>query len=85
MVSHVLLQSLSKLQKKHDDLTLEMIAEARNLDVARRDADIAVRMSRPVKELRAVARRLTALDFAVYGPGGTDPRRPGRGWRAIRA
>jgi DNA-binding transcriptional LysR family regulator len=75
MVSHVLLPSLSKLQEKHNDLTLELIAEARNLDVARRDADIAVRMSRPVKEQRAVARRLTALDFAIYGPVGADPRR----------
>lgn len=75
MVSHVLLPSLSKLQEKHNDLTLELVAEARNLDVARRDADIAVRMSRPVKELRAVARRLTTLDFAIYGPAGADPRR----------
>jgi DNA-binding transcriptional LysR family regulator len=75
MVSHVLLPLLSKLQEKHNDLTLEVIAEARNLDVARRDADIAVRMSRPVKEQRAVARRLTTLDFAVYGPAGADPHR----------
>jgi DNA-binding transcriptional LysR family regulator len=75
MVSHVLLPSLSKLQEKHNDLTLELIAEARNLDVARRDADIAVRMSRPVKEQRAVARRLTSLDFAVYGPADADPHR----------
>ena len=74
MVSHVLLPSLSKLQEKHNELTLELIAEARNVDVARRDADIAVRMSRPVKELRAVARRLTTLDFAVYGPAGADAR-----------
>jgi DNA-binding transcriptional LysR family regulator len=75
MVSHVLLPSLSKLQEKHNELTLELVAEARNVDVARRDADIAVRMSRPVKEQRAVARRLTALDFAIYGPAGADPRR----------
>jgi len=75
MVSHVLLPSLTKLQEKHNDLTLELIAEARNVDVARRDADIAVRMSRPVKEQRAVARRLTTLDFAVYGPAGADARR----------
>ena len=74
MVSHVLFPSLSKLQEKHNELTLELIAEARNVDVARRDADIAVRMSRPVKELRAVARRLTTLDFAVYGPAGADAR-----------
>jgi DNA-binding transcriptional LysR family regulator len=75
MVSHVLLPSLTKLQEKHNALTLELIAEARNVDVARRDADIAVRMSRPVKEQRAVARRLTTLDFAVYGPAGADARR----------
>lgn len=74
IVSHVLLPSLSKLQQKHQNLTLELIAESRNLDVARRDADIAVRMSRPVKEQHAVARRLTALDFAVYGPAGANSR-----------
>jgi DNA-binding transcriptional LysR family regulator len=33
-----------------------------------------VRMSRPVKEQSAVARRLTTLDFAVYGKAGIDPR-----------
>jgi DNA-binding transcriptional LysR family regulator len=74
MVSHVMLPSLTKLQEKHNDLILELIAEARNVDVARRDADIAVRMSRPVKEQRAVARRLTTLDFAVYGPAGANHR-----------
>lgn len=73
MVSHVLVPSLPRLRAKHSELALEMIAEARNLDVARRDADIGVRMSRPVKEQRAVARRLTALDFAVYGPADADP------------
>ena len=77
MVSHVLIPALPGLRETHNELTVEMMAEPRNLDVARRDADIAVRMSRPVKEQRAVARRLATLDFAVYGPAGADPRRLG--------
>jgi DNA-binding transcriptional LysR family regulator len=75
MVNHVMVPSLKNLQEKHNALTLELIAEARNVDVMRREADIAVRMSRPVKEQRAVARRLTTLEFAVYGRTGIDPRR----------
>ena len=74
MVNHVLVPSLIRLQEKHTALTVELIAEARNVDVMRREADIAVRMSRPVKEQRAVARRLTTLNFAVYGQAGADPR-----------
>ena len=52
MVDHVLVPSLIKLQEKHTALTVELIAEAKNVDVMRREADIAVRMSRPVKEQR---------------------------------
>ena len=74
MVNHVLVPSLIKLQEKHTALTVELIAEAKNVDVMRREADIAVRMSRPVKEQRAVARRLTTLNFAVYGQAGAGPR-----------
>jgi len=74
MVNHVMVPSLKSLQDKHSALTLELIAEARNVDVMRREADIAVRMSRPVKEQRAVARRLATLEFAVYGRAGVDPR-----------
>ena len=42
MVNHVLVPSLIKLQEKHTALTVELIAEAKNVDVMRREADIAV-------------------------------------------
>jgi len=75
MVSHVLLPALHPLSAEHSAITLELIAEPQNVDVANRDSDMSIRMGRPVRELRAVAHRLTELDFGVYGPKGADARR----------
>ncbi|MGF1609855.1 MAG: LysR family transcriptional regulator [Kiloniellales bacterium] len=49
-------------------LRVELIAEPRDLSLTRREADIALRLARPRKGVRAVARRIGRLDYAVYGP-----------------
>lgn len=58
-------QVLSELRRKHGSLQLEVISEARHVDLARREADIGIRNARsssPVLVERAVGR----LRFGLY-------------------
>ncbi|HEX7700482.1 MAG TPA: LysR family transcriptional regulator [Kofleriaceae bacterium] len=59
-------QVLAELHRKHPQLELEVVAEKRYVDLARREADIAIRnakSSSPVVIDRTVGR----LQFALYG------------------
>ncbi len=64
-----------RLSRMHPGLTLEVIAEPRNLSVMRREADIALRHARPREDRQAITRRIGNLDYAVYGPTASDARR----------
>jgi DNA-binding transcriptional LysR family regulator len=75
IVSRLILPGLGALIDAHPGLMLEIIADARNLSVMRRDADIALRLARPDREQQAIARRLTHLSYAVYAPARRGARR----------
>lgn len=49
----------------HPDIDIELIAESRNLSLARRETDLALRLGRPVQG-ELLARRLADLPYAVY-------------------
>ncbi len=68
VVNRVLVPALPRLFRDHPQLRVELIAEPRDLSLTKREADIALRLARPRKEVRAVARRIGRLDYAVYGP-----------------
>lgn len=70
LINRLLVPALAELYAAHPHLVVELGSEPRNLDVTKRDADIAVRLSRPHREHRALARRLATFGFAVYGPSG---------------
>ncbi len=70
IVNRVLVPALPQLLRKHPQLQIELIAEPRDLSLTKRDADIALRLARPRKEFRAIARCIGRLDYAVYGPSG---------------
>lgn len=78
LANRLLAPALPRLAARHPRLTVEIVAEPRNLSLTRREADMALRLARPTAEQRAVARRVGALDWAVFTParGGT------RGWIA---
>lgn len=67
ILNHVLVTALPNLLRKHPKLQIELIAEPRDLSLTKREADIALRLARPTEEVRAVARRIGRLDYAVYG------------------
>ena len=60
-----LAERLGVLTRQHPGLELDVVATSRNLGLARREAEIALRLARPgAGEL--VARRIATLDYGFY-------------------
>lgn len=68
VVNRILVPSLPRLLAEHPHLRIELTADSRDLSLTKREADIALRLARPRAEVRAIARRIGRLDYAVYGP-----------------
>ncbi|WP_233836267.1 LysR family transcriptional regulator [Paraburkholderia sp. ZP32-5] len=68
LINRVLMPALPALIARHPELNIELVADHRDLNLPRRDADIAVRLARPGNEAgeRIVARRIGMLAYAVY-------------------
>lgn len=67
VINRILVPALDRLTNAHPGLRLQLVAEPRNLSLSRREADIALRFSKPDKEQSVIARRLAHIDYAVYG------------------
>lgn len=65
VLDYVLLPALSTLRREHPGLILELRADVRQLDLSKREADVALRLSRP-KEPALVARRIGSLKFGLF-------------------
>lgn len=63
--SHLLARPLAEFAACHPALTVELVTEAQTLSLARREADIAVRLLRPL-ERTAVGVRMGKVAFAPY-------------------
>ncbi|MGV2292488.1 LysR family transcriptional regulator [Trinickia sp. YCB016] len=70
LVNRVLVPALPTLLAQSPELRIELIADAGDLNLSRRDADIAVRLARPGDAVgnRVFARRIGMLRYAVYAP-----------------
>ncbi len=67
IINHILLPHLRKLDDKHPHLTVELVPEARNIDLTKREADLAIRFSRPEQGgLATKAQKLGGLEFDVF-------------------
>ena len=73
LINRLLLPSLRPLTERHASLEIELIAEARDLSLTRREADLALRLARPERETQLLTRRLGHLDYAIYTATGLDP------------
>jgi DNA-binding transcriptional LysR family regulator len=62
---YIVLPGLAELRRAHPEITIEVRADTRDLDLSRREADVAVRLSRP-KEPSLVARKLGSVRFGLY-------------------
>jgi DNA-binding transcriptional LysR family regulator len=75
-ISRLLVPSLPGLLARHSGLQLELIGDPRNFNLTRREADMALRLARPVDVAngKVVARRIATLEYAVYVAGGQESR-----------
>jgi len=74
IVGDYLVPRLPDLYARHPELVVELIASNDNLNVSRREADIAIRLARP-ESGDFLIRKLADVGFAVYGPAQPDPTR----------
>lgn len=54
------------LRQRHPGITIKLIGEKRTASLNRREADLALRLSRPI-EPGLIARRIGYFEFALYG------------------
>jgi DNA-binding transcriptional LysR family regulator len=78
LLNRIFVPALPALLEEHPQLQLQLVADPRNLDLIGREADIALRLTRPDKADRVIARRLGQFAYAVYGP--TTPCRSPLPW-----
>jgi len=67
LINRLLVPALPRLHARHPRLRLDLVAEARNANLTKREADIALRLARPDGGRGLLTRRLGYLDYAVYG------------------
>jgi DNA-binding transcriptional LysR family regulator len=65
LAAHVLTPGLAALQARHPAIVVEVITDNRSLSLARREADIAVRLGR-FDAQETVVRKVGDMAFAVY-------------------
>lgn len=74
----VLTPILSQLAAENPQLTIELLTDARIYSLARREADLAFRIT-PFKESGVIQRKLTRLDYGLYGRPDTEEPKAGSG------
>ena len=82
IVNRVLVPALPPLRQAHPDLVLELVPDARDLSLTRREADLAIRLARPsLGGARVVMRRIGMLTYEVFGSDAlTDREIAELGW-----
>lgn len=65
ILHYLIIPALDELRRTHPGLTLELRPDTRSLDLARREADIAIRLARP-RSTSLVARRCGSLRQGLY-------------------
>ncbi len=82
LASHVIVPEVAALRERYPQLQVEILTGVRTLDIARREAEIAVRPIRPAAP-NLVCRKLGEFGFALYASRedllrhGTPARRDG--------
>ncbi len=66
LISHFLLPHLERVRDRYPDITLELVGERREANLARGEADLALRLGRPLAPGLAV-RTLCDLGYGLYG------------------
>lgn len=81
VISHVLVPALGELFAQHPSLCVEFRGAFHTLDLSRREADIAIRLSRPT-ERALVGKKLGVARFGLFA---SEQYLARRGWPATEA
>jgi DNA-binding transcriptional LysR family regulator len=65
LAAHILTPGLASLRERHPGIVVEIITDTRSLSLARREADIAVRLGR-FDALETIVRKVGDMAFAPY-------------------
>ncbi len=66
VVNHLLVPHVGNMRAANPEIELELIADPRDFSLSRREADLALRLSRPTREMKILTRRIGILDYAIY-------------------
>jgi DNA-binding transcriptional LysR family regulator len=77
LLSQFLAPRLLPLQRQQPGLRIELVGETRQINVGKGEADLALRMVRPV-EKGVVARKLAVIAYGLYGSRDYLARRDGK-------
>ncbi len=80
LVNRLLVPNLPRFYDAYPRIEIELIAEPRNVSLSRREADIALRLSRPEHGAATLTRRIGLLGYAAYGPREGDDDLPWIGY-----
>ncbi|HVJ33433.1 MAG TPA: LysR family transcriptional regulator [Terriglobia bacterium] len=78
LINHILVPALPRVTQRHPEIRLEFVAEPRALSLDDREADIALRLARPLAERRkgggrCLTRKIADIAYGLYGPADRDP------------
>lgn len=77
LANRLLAPAVAGLATQHPGLIVELLAEGRNLNLSRRDADLALRFARPARDIYGLwARRLSVLPYGLFQIRGADDGLP---------
>lgn len=65
LATHVLMPILASFQDRNPGIRIELILDQRSLSLARREADVAIRLARPTQHDLAV-RKIADIENAIY-------------------
>ncbi|MPT49196.1 MAG: LysR family transcriptional regulator [Sphingobium sp.] len=75
LAARVVVPALARLQQDHPGIVVELMPDTRQLSLARREADIAIRMTR-FEGHEVITRKLGTLGMAFYAARGYDAASP---------
>lgn len=75
---HVLTPVLAEFNRRHPSVILELLTDTRLYSLARREADLALRIT-PFEDPDIVSRRLLRIHYSAYIRQGSPHPRPGEG------
>ncbi|MBL8689135.1 MAG: LysR family transcriptional regulator [Rhodospirillaceae bacterium] len=67
IVNRLLAPALPELRRRHPGIEPELIGDPRNFSLTKREADIALRLARPVAA-GALVRRIGSISYVIVGP-----------------